>query len=427
MVTPRTPSLRGAAPLTVVLSLLFACGGSNAGSSSASSAQAPGGSEGATPGAGGDGGASQAGGDAAGGPGGAESGPPAVQLVGRFDLRDPVGPRCAWPGCRIVARFAGTQVSVRLREEVQVWMTGAPSEWDVAVDGVWQPKLVMPATGGDEVYSLAGGLPDGVHVVELYKRSEAQNGTTQFLGYDFGAGRLLAPPARKTRRLEIVGDSAASGYGVEGVGLGPDCPGPDHASRYQSFRKSMGARLGEIFDAEVAGTVHSGKGIAKNIWTQDKETMPLLFPRVIPSDPTSTWDFSAFVPDVVVTMLGGNDFEIGQPADEGPATMTEFTAAYAAFVASLRERYPDAHLLLTVSPTISDAQPEGRRTRSSVIQGVTEVSKRRNAEGDAKVVAFEPGVATAAERAGCEGHGDAQFHDRVAQEIAAQIRTKTGW
>lgn len=71
-------------------------------------------------------------------------------------------------------------------------------------------------------------------------RSEAQNGTTQFLGYDFGGGVLLAPPARKARRLEIIGDSVSSGYGVEGVGLGPTCPGPNYAARYENFRVSMG-------------------------------------------------------------------------------------------------------------------------------------------------------------------------------------------
>lgn len=421
MATRRSSSFPRVARFTTVVSLLVACGGSGPDSPEASSAQPP------TAEAGGGGGAPPAGGSAPGALGGAEPGPPAVQLVGRFDMRDPVGPICAWPGCRIVARFTGTQVSVWLREDVQVWMDGAPSEWDVAVDGAWQKKLVMPAMGGEQEYVIAAGLPDGTHVVELYKRSEAQDGATQFLAYDFGGGKLLSPPARKERRIEIIGDSAASGYGVEGVGLGPDCPGPDHAARYQNFRQSMGARLGEMLDAEVAGTVHSGKGIVRNIWTADKETIPVLFPRANPADPTSTWDFSSFLPDVVVIMVGGNDFAIGQPADEGPATLAEFTAAYDAFVVSLRQKYPAAQIFLTVSPTVSDDEPAGRSTRSNVIAGMNGVSRRRNDAGDAKVHAFEPGIATPVERTGCEGHGNPQFHDRVARELAAQIEAKAGW
>ena len=33
--------------------------------------------------------------------------------MGRFDTADPAGPKCSWPGCRIIARFEGTRVSVR--------------------------------------------------------------------------------------------------------------------------------------------------------------------------------------------------------------------------------------------------------------------------------------------------------------------------
>src|SRR3954468_22693899 len=49
-----------------------------------------------------------------------------VRFVGRFDTHDPAHPWCAWPGCRIVARFDGTQVTVRLNEHVDGWMQGGP-------------------------------------------------------------------------------------------------------------------------------------------------------------------------------------------------------------------------------------------------------------------------------------------------------------
>lgn len=414
------------AALTALVSVLVACKGSSGGAVSESSGGQPTGSpQDKVPGASADPGTPPG----PGAEGGAviDPGPPAVQLVGRFDTHDKAGPRCAWPGCRIIARFEGTRVSARLREQVQTWMDGGPSEWDVAVDGVWQPKIVTDVTGAPRDYVIAEGLPDGPHVVELYKRSEAENGTTQFLGYDFGGGKLLPPPLRKTRRIEIIGDSVSSGYGVEGVGLGPDCPGPDYASRYENFRLSMGARLGEMFGAEVAGTVFAGKGVAKNVWTADKETMPVLFGRAIPTEVASTWDFSRFAVDVVIIMLGGNDYAIGQPVDEGPATSSEFMGAYTAFVDTLRAKYPSAHLILTVPPPLSDIEPPGRNTRSNVLAGVQAVAAQRNAAGDAKVHAFEPGPGDGSERTGCEGHGSPQFHERVAKELAVQIKAKVGW
>lgn len=352
-------------------------------------------------------------------------GAPAVQLIGRFDVRDEAGPLCAWPGCRIIARFQGSSVSVRLNEIDESWMEGAPSEWDVAIDGVWQSKLVT--VPGEKVYVIKADLPTGEHVIELFKRSEAQNGTTQFLGFDFGAGSLLAPPPRKARRLEIIGDSAAAGFGVEGVGLGPDCPGPDWAAKWQNFRRSLGVRLGEGLDAEVVGTVYSGKGMAKNIWHPDKETMPVIFSRSNPNDPTTSWDFSSYVPHVVVIMIGGNDFAVGQPTDEGPATVEAFTAAYEAFVVTLRDRYPEAHVFLVTSPSVTDAEPAGRSSRTNVMAGIANVISRRNGAGDTRVHAIAPPVADASELTGCNGHGSPEFHRRVANDLTPTIQAKTGW
>ncbi len=355
-----------------------------------------------------------------------DTGPPALRFIGRFDTSDPAGPKCSWPGCRIIARFEGTSVSVRLREFVEPWMVGAPSEWDVAVDGQWKPKIVTVASGVETEFSIATDLPSGIHTVELYKRSEAQNGTTQFLGYDFEGGTLLPPPKRKERRIEIVGDSQPAAFGVEGVGLGPDCPGEDHAAMYQNFRKSFGAHLGTIFKAEVQGTVFSGKGFAKNIWRPDTETMPVVFHRTNPLSPKSSWEFS-WSPNVAIVMMGANDFDTGKPIDEGQATVEEFNAAFASFIEMLRGKYPDTYLMLAVSPSITDTQPPGRNIRTNVTNAMTSVTAQRNAAGDTKVWTFAPKIATASELTGCNGHGNPKFHERVANELAAEIKTKLGW
>jgi hypothetical protein len=125
-----------------------------------------------------------------------------------------------------------------------------------------------------------------------------------------------ATQARARPADEFVGDSQPAGFGIEGVG--PDCPGPDRAAQYQNFHGSLSARLGEVLDADLHGTIYSGKGFVRNISRPDTETMPLIYSRANPVDPTSVWDFSRFVPDVIVVMMGGNDFAIGQPVDDGP-------------------------------------------------------------------------------------------------------------
>lgn len=276
---------------------------------------------------------------------------------------------------------------------------------------------------GAKDYELAKGLPSGKHVVELYKRSEAQNGVTQFLGFDFGAGKLLAPPVRPKRKIEMIGDSAVAGFGIEGVGQGPDCPGADWGANYQNFHKSFAANLATTFEADLHGTVYSGKGFARNIWRPDKDTFGKIYPRSNPLDADSTYNLASWVPDVVVIMGGGNDFALGQPEDDGPASLDEFTEAYAALVDTLRAAYPEALIVLAVSPSVSDAEPEGREGRTNVKKGIAAIV----AKGDARVVSAEPPVASSAELTACNGHGNPTFHVRVANDLAAVIRDKIGW
>jgi lysophospholipase L1-like esterase len=355
-----------------------------------------------------------------------DPGPPAVQLIGRFDTRDPAGPLAAWPGGRIIARFSGASVSARLHEQVEDWMHGTPSEWDVIVDGALQPKLVTSA-GETKDYVLATGLPRGEHVVELYRRTEAQTGLTQFLGFDFGDGALLPPPPRKARRIEVIGDSAATGLGVEGAAVGPDCPGVEWAARWENFHESFGALLGEALDAEVMGTAYSGKGMVKDIWPEDKDTMPIIFPRANPIDTQSSWDSHAYVPQLVLVTIGGNDFAIGQPVDEGPATPEDFTNTYDAFVVMLRARYPEAEILLIASASLSDSEPPGRNTRTNVVAGIAQVLSRRQAAGDTHVDSFAPNLASASELTGCDSHGNPALHQRIAVEVGVRVRSLLAW
>src|SRR5262249_26307486 len=159
----------------------------------------------------------------------------------------------------------GTAVTARLSETPY---DSGPSEWDYAIDDVWQKKLVLNTAPTD--YLLADNLPAGKHKVELYRKSEGQNGVTQFLGYDFQRGTLLAPPLRLHRKIEIVGDSDVSGFGYEGSsGVNCDVPGPMWGAYLENYRLAWGERLATKLNAEMNSVVFSGKGFYYNIWRPD--------------------------------------------------------------------------------------------------------------------------------------------------------------
>ena len=114
-------------------------------------------------------------------------GPPEVRFVGRVDLSDPNAPRFAWSGAGLVARFMGTSVSIDL---------GGGQEYTVLIDGELRPKLVP----GNGETLIADALTPGMHVVELYRRTEASQGESQFNGFTFEGGELLTPTLASSRR-----------------------------------------------------------------------------------------------------------------------------------------------------------------------------------------------------------------------------------
>ncbi len=334
-------------------------------------------------------------------------------FVGRFDTSDPAGPKASWPGTRVLARFEGTSVSVKLKEHASDWMDGAPSYWEYTIDkGPWR---VLPMVADDLAhdFELASALPSGPHEVEIYKRSETQTGITQFLGFDFHGGTSLPPPPRQPRKIEVMGDSFATGYGVENIDS-PDtiCPGVNWGGIWENFRKSWGALLGVRFDAEVHGTVYSGKGLLNNVWPTDDDTLLDYYPRADPNPEIANnaplFDLSSWVPDVIVMTQGS--------CDDGSA---EFRAAYRDFVINgLRARGPDTHIFMGIVSA-------GNRT--AVAEVAQAIIAERAAAGDFKMHSLYVKPFTWDEVTACMGHGTPAWHARVAEEIAAQIRENVGW
>lgn len=351
-----------------------------------------------------------------------DPGPPAVRYIGRFDEADPVGPKCGWPGCRMIANFEGTSVRATLVERA---FDCGPSEWDVAIDGQWQPKIVL--RDGTNDLTLADGLPRGEHQVELYRRSEAQCGVTQFIGYDFGDGKLMPPPLRKTRKIEIIGDSDVSGFGYEGAVTGSCKPGPVWAAHLENYRMAWGERLATKLDAEMNSVVFSGKGFYYNIWRPDTETIGILYPRANPIDDKSMFDLTTFTPDAVVVSIGGNDYNMGMPEDFGAAPLGGFTEKVREMTDMLRANYPKAHLFLMAYAVLTDAYPPGRGRRTNVETALKTVTAEHNAAGDARVYFVAPAPAVDSELTACDGHGGPEYHERVAVYMAEEILAKAGW
>ena len=253
-------------------------------------------------------------------------------IVGRIDTRDAAGPSFGWSATEIRARFSGASLSVVLRD------TGA-SYYDVSIDGGTPTPLLV--TGGAQPYDVATGLAPGEHDVILTKRTETTTGVTQLLGF---VGTLVPTPVPAGRRIELVGDSITCGYGVLG---------PNETCSFSASTESEPLAWGALAAGQLAAlhmvTAVSGRGVIRNYGGDTANTMPELYDRALADDASSTWDQHAFEPDVIVVNLGTNDFAGGK-GDPGPG----FQVTYTSFLATLRARHPQAHIVAATSPMVSN-------------------------------------------------------------------------
>lgn len=323
-----------------------------------------------------------------------------THLLGRFDVRDPAGPRFAWPGSAIAATFTGTGITAQLRDS-------GTSYFAVVIDGA--APAVVRTRRSTRAYVLASGLPAGTHTVTLTKRTESNQGVVQLLGLTPVGGALVPSPAPFTRRIEVVGDSITCGYGV--LGAGPAC---HFTAGTEDATVSYAALAAAQLHAQATLVAFSGLGLIRDYGGSRVNQMPVRFGLALADDPTSVWAFDAPPPDVVVVHLGTNDFVAGDP---GPA----FQTAYVAFVRQLRQRYSSAHVVCALNPlTTGHARDQAR----AYIEGaVAELV----AAGDARVTFLELDEPLASEGYGCDYHPSATTHRTMAAKLVAEIQALTGW
>ncbi len=88
---------------------------------------------------------------------------PLLQYMGRLVAPDPAAPAFYWPGTTVRARFEGTSLKIHLDDAGTNWV-------NVLIDDL-EPQ-VLSCTPGEATYGVAEGLDEGVHTVEVNKRTE---------------------------------------------------------------------------------------------------------------------------------------------------------------------------------------------------------------------------------------------------------------
>jgi hypothetical protein len=265
----------------------------------------------------------------------------AIQYYGRFDITNPLQPRCEWTGSHIKAAFTGKSVSATVVSNAKVYL-------DILIDS--ERVKVDSATGVERGIVCATGLSNTTHQLVVYVRSEDGVLTFKGLTLDNGA-TVVSPGPRPSRKIEFIGDSYIVGYANEATN-GGSCAYTYTVAPVTDNYRSWAPRAARACGAEYIEVAKSGWGMVRNCWTPatSDSTIGTLYPRTLVNNKTLLWNFASWKPDVVCIGIGTNDFINCNP--NNPATRladsVNFLNAYCDFLDTIRSKYSGVKIILNV-------------------------------------------------------------------------------
>lgn len=328
-----------------------------------------------------------------------------IRYSGRVVMLDEAA-EISWIASSIKINFIGTGVKATLKDE------HGSDYFNVILDGkvisVIQPDSVQ------KEYTLVSGLPEGNHILELFKRTEWAMGKTWF--YQFALDKnstILSPPPLQKHRIEFYGNSISCGYAVE------DTTGQDRGTApFENGYLSYPSIIARHYDAELSNISRSGIGMLVSWFPM---VMPDMYNRQDPTDGDAKWDFSKYTPDLVVINIFQNDVWITKLPDNdqfkakfGTKAPTEdqIVKAYKEFVKNIRSKYPKAHIICTLGSM--DAVKEGSPWPGYVQKAVTDI-------GDKNIfIHFFPYKNT-------PGHPSKKEQEAMADDLIAFIDQHIKW
>ena len=317
-----------------------------------------------------------------------------VRVLGRSLADGRGGFTIAWPNSGFETAFTGARLRVTLED-------GGKNLFDLEVDGNTSRIDLKP---GVNTYTLFEGAKAS-HLVRFTRRTNGLSGETHIMAIK-SDGRLAAPHAPE-RRLLVIGDSIASGYGVEGANQ--SC---SFSLETENATLGFAALAAEALKADLENVSLDGHGLYRNYGGQGP-TMAELSWRILPDHPARR-PAEAPAPQVVVVNLGVNDFAQGEP---GPG----FVSGYVSFLKDLRGAYPDAWIFGAFGAMLSGSNYEAGRDAVS-----TAVSARRTA-GDLRLEFLEFHPPDGPNRFGCDWHPGRAAQQDMARTLQRAILHAGAW
>lgn len=321
--------------------------------------------------------------------------------------------------------FFGTSIDIVI-EATKADITSKQAYLVLFIDGEENPlngtTYIMNTT--QRTISVSG-LEDGYHTIKLLKRSEASDSICALKQIQTD-GYFTTPPQQKSFSIQYIAASSSAGFGNLGSLSDPKTTANSDGLRAYAYLTSY------LLDANTSIFSASGWGVTRgwNTMGQINETqnIPNAFTHIAIDDTNTvfeegTWDFTDYIPDVIVVNLGTNDFNASgytsMSTTEKEAMASRFITDYVNFLVVLNNYYPNAKIIVAYG-LMNEASTLGAITLEVINQANTTIGS---------TVVYEFLMEAAGSNSnpyGCSYHPNIQTSMNVAEALAEFISQITG-
>ena len=309
--------------------------------------------------------------------------------------------------------FDGTSLSAVLTTDWvndEAWKENFQPYMAVLVNGKLLKRFaVSEGTAEYELYRSEKAEKVRIRLVKLSENAFSKVGVLSFSA----DGKLTATKPCSERRIEFVGDSITCGFGIEGKSVcdnfktSTENPLINYASLTAN---ELGAEY-QLTSWTAIG-VYSNSVKDESVTEPDNAwTMPVIYDYtdkavdgMLGNEPEK-WDFSRFAPQLIVVNLGTNDKDFTRGI---PERTVAFENCYREFIAHIREKNPQAHIICALGAMGQELLPQ-------IENAVKSLADERITSLGFDVQREEDGI-------GSEWHPSAVTHRKMADKLIAEIK-----
>ena len=267
------------------------------------------------------------------------------QYMGRIDFEDEKAPKIIYAGSTIRIKFTGKSLRVALKNYHACYENAIGYIIDNEIKG----KAIINEHEKDIVLNIADNLEDRIHDLILFKRSDAAH-YFDFYGIIIDKdAKVYKAKEKSNRRIECFGDSVSAGEVSEAIDYVGKVDPEGHEGIYSNSWYSYSMITARNLNAEINNNAQGGIAVMNGTgyfnpsygYRGLEETYDKLRYSLELGECTK-WDFSRYIPHVVIMALGQNDSHPNDYINIDKEKREIWKDKYGSIIKDLRSKYENA-------------------------------------------------------------------------------------